>query len=55
MAVCVCVCSVVSDSAPEQWSMGVCVCVLSGVQLFVVEQWHMGVYVYVCVCMFNRD
>ena len=54
MAVCVCVsvCSIVSDSVPEQVHMGVCVCVcacvLSCVQLFAPEQWHTGVCVCVC-------
>ena len=50
----VCVCSVMSNSAPDLWRMDVCVfwcvcvCELSRVRLFVPEQWRMG---GVCVSM----
>ena len=55
MVVCVCSCSVLSDSL--SWSSRIwvcafvclCVCVLSRVQLFALEQWFMGVCACVCV------
>ena len=55
MGVCVCVCSVMSDSAPEQWWMAVCVCVsvCSIVSDSVPEQVHMGVCVCVCACVLS--